>query len=54
MIAVAAVAGDVVAHGDDDCHEHHVHVDLACDVGGVGDEIVPDEREAATILASDD
>ena len=46
---VAAVA----AHDDDDdCHEHHVHVDLASDVGGVGVEVVRDEREAAKILAS--
>jgi len=45
---VAAAA----AHDDDDCHEHHVHVGLAYGVGGVGDEVVPDVREAAKILAS--
>ena len=46
---VAAVA----AHDDDDRHERHVHVGFACDVGGVGGEAVPDETEAATILAYD-
>ena len=50
-VAAAAVA----AHDDDDdCRERRVHVGLACDVGDVGDEVVPDEREAAKILASDD
>ena len=47
LVAAAAVA----VHDDDDCHERHVHVGHACDVGGVGDEVAPDEREAAKILA---
>lgn len=47
------VAAAAAAHDDDDCLEHHVHVGLACDVGDVGDEVVPDEREAAKILAFD-
>ena len=55
IAAAAAAAGVVVARqdDDDDCHEYRVHVGLACGVGGVDDEIVPDEREAAKILASD-
>ena len=46
---VAAVA----ARDDDNCHEHHVHVDLAYGVGVDGDEADPDEMEAEKVLASD-
>lgn len=43
----------VVVHDVDDCYEHHVHLDLACSGGDVGDEGVPDERVAERTLASD-
>lgn len=48
-----AAAAAAVVHDDDDCHERHVHVDLAYGGGDVGDEVVPYERVAARNFACD-